>query len=203
MESRRTLITFGSVSQKSRRYKAAVTQRLVLHHFQSLQFIPEFTSIYALNPRETRPLDCSRCASNENTFSEDILNLATLGISVWVRYIRTVSAIFFFFFNRGKPLSVLCLENLFWQRISLKANPEGCLPPVQLAFNLFLSPAKVHPFLKPSSSRVLPTVVFCHLMQVEPKTPNMLKPKVCEMAETQIETQRPQDPSDFSALSSH
>lgn len=42
----------------------------VLHHFQSLQFITEFTGIYALNPRETRPLDCSRCvcASNENTF---------------------------------------------------------------------------------------------------------------------------------------
>lgn len=32
-------------------------------------------------------------------------------------------------------------------------------------------------------------------MRVEPKTPNRLKPKVCETAETQIETQRPQDPS--------
>lgn len=86
-------------------------------------------------------------------------------------------------------MSVLCLENLFWQRISLKANPEGCLPPVQPAFNLFLSPAKVHSiFLKFSSSRVLPTVVFCRLMQVEPKTSNMLKPKVCEMADTISDT---------------
>lgn len=59
---------------------------------------------------------------------------------------------------RGKTFVGCVLGGFIWLRISLKTNPEGCLPPAQPAFNLFLSPAKACPFKVPavlSASRSL------------------------------------------------
>lgn len=61
-------------------------------------------------------------------------------------------------FMRGKTFAGCGLGEFIWLRISLKTNPEGCLPPAQPAFNLFLSPAKACPFKVPavlSASRSL------------------------------------------------
>lgn len=51
----------------------------------------------------------------------------------------------------GKTFVGCVLGKFIWLRISLKTNPEGCLPPAKPAFNLFLSPAKMCPFKVPAA----------------------------------------------------
>lgn len=85
-----------------------------------------------------------------NYICEDITPfLAPLYLSaqVWVQHMRTFTVQTVFVFS-GKPVSkdLSCAWRIYLAVNFLKANHEGCLPAVQPALNLFVSPAKVHLF---------------------------------------------------------
>lgn len=80
---------------------------------------------------------------------------------------------------RGKTFVGCVLGEFIWLRISLKTNPEGCLPPAQPAFNLFLSPAKACPFK-------VPAVLSAVSQNRKHKRANRLEPQALE---TQLATQ--------------
>lgn len=70
-----------------------------------------------------------------------------LSVQVWVQHMRTFTVQTVFVFC-GKPVSkdLSCAWRIYLAVNFLKANHEGCLPAVQPALNLFVSPAKVHLF---------------------------------------------------------
>lgn len=90
------------------------------------------------------------CTTNEKTF----LRLFYFWAAVCGQHIWTVWELFFLniIFMRGKTFVGCVLGEFIWLQISLKTNPEGCPPPAQPAFNLFLSPAKACPFKVPAAS---------------------------------------------------